>query len=369
MITNQGQAGQAASGTEAISGLDTPAYVDEQAGFDWSKFEVPGAKAAPAASGEADAKKGGAASDAGGNAGGQGNAPNTPAAAPVLDLRGVIKEKFGPSADLGDDLSNDNLVDRLSKVFRPQAEEHPEVIALRDSLSKGLTVAQHMEQRTYIDRLIGMNDKELMTTAYRAKYGRTKDNPEGMSEEQIKALVEQQESNGNLLLNAAEQRATLRSEKIRRDEELNKAAKQHNTNWADPAIKQEFAASAAKAAESIAKTSNGRILGLEVAEAADQQALVAVAEKWLIPDPQTNLTRFQRTMQDNNRSVELALVLELMERGHFNKLVLLAKDQAKLSMLDKLELQPARTGGATAFGGGNRTPDLDALSSPARTND
>lgn len=354
----QGQAQNNTSNNndQTLDMLASPAPVDASV-FDWSKVSLPSQEGVAG-------KENGASADSQGNAEGQKAANTAPA---VFDIRAFVKEKFGPNADLGDDLSAENAFDRLNKVFNPQAGEHPEVAALRDSIGKGLTPEQHWEQRTATDRLIKMSDKELMTVVYRSKYGKTDSRPSGMDEAAIARAVEQREAAGHLTIDAAEQRAYLESERAKRNDELSKSQQQAaRPNWADPAVEQEFVAAATKAAAEIAKAGNGKLFGIGIADIADQNKIAAITKEWFFPDVQTGISKYQRSLQDNNAATEMAILFHLREKGLLSKLSLIAKDQAKMALIDKLELQPGRSGGASAMGGGGSSPDLDALAAPAR---
>lgn len=276
-----------------------------------------------------------------GKAGDDKKKPSTAAKGLGKQLGGILSQVLGTEVELPDD--NLGLVKKLRETLQPKL--HPEVVEYQRAIESGMEPDAYFKQRGLVNELLSVDDDgDLMTRYYRSRYGVSKANPKGWSDEKIKDTISKLDSSGQLAIQAEEFRENLR--KMEADRQ-NRLKSYESGVEADPKERQKqvekFMSQLDAAVDDMAK--DKKLYGIELGKAGSSDALKKSVRAWYQPD-ESGHTKLQKFMATNNAAARLALLLHIAESGALEGALHDKATQEKLFLMKKLDRKPRPAGGS-----------------------
>lgn len=276
----------------------------------------------------------------------------------------LFNQRFDGKASLSKEgLTTENLLDELSKFLSPPIR--PEAYEVHQALEQGETIESFLERINAPDRLISLDDRELMTQVYKDRYGKTERKPDGWDDERIKQAVDARERSGLLMTDAEDAREGLRKIKAERLERLGQHEASTRADYSSPEFQKMLDRHIGAAVEDTLKEDGNKLFGLDLGAEGQKDEIAAIAKKWLQPDPVTRTNKLLAYVDKNNNAIRLSYLLEQIESGRLSSIVVRAKEAGKKSVLDKIRQTPPGTGGGASVLNAEDV-DMDSLTARPR---
>lgn len=218
-----------------------------------------------------------------------------------------------------------------------------------------------IQERTYFDTMLAKPDKELVSLALRQQYGKSDQNPDGLSDDDISAEVDKLEQQGQLKFRAVELKKGLRQQKTQIEQERatytsRTAPKEVDTSTAEGL--QEFRETVRTEVPKVIK--EGKFYGIDMGQAFGADDMNSFVERLLLPDSKTGQSYLQTKLNGNNGMIEAAILFKMADEGVLGSIVQARVNEFKKKVLGGLEQTPPAAG-APASAQGPLTIDYSRL--------
>jgi hypothetical protein len=276
-------------------------------------------------------------------------------------LQSSLTKRFGREVKVPETVTLETADEFL--VGLVEESLHPEVRRFQAALAQGKKPADYFSEINHSDRLIAMNDQELVAHALRSKYGRSEANPSGWDDDKITRHVKAMEATPEQMELQAEQiREGLRKEKAEREKELERYSPRQRVDYGSAEFIAGFTKEAQSAMENVVKEADGDFYGIDLSKDGAVSVLTKRAIELIKPNPKTGISEFDADLQSNDAVIKMALLWDMAKRGRLRAYVNQEKQKAKADILDRLDLTPR------AAKGGQRKEtaiDLELASRPS----
>jgi hypothetical protein len=264
-----------------------------------------------------------------------------PAAKVEAPSSSSLKEMIGKrysDLQLDDNADEETIFKALEERFRPQL--HPVAARIQHALQQGQNIEEAIGSLTRHDRLLQMDDENLVALAYQNEYGRSENRPHGMDQDAIVSQIKSMANNGTLRLQAIKLRDSILAQKQKEEEAFQSYQPQDQTpDWSDPNTRKEFVQKVIDPSINNLISSKAKIPGVDWAKPDHINTIKAEMMEFMTPTKElNNLSPFAKDVQDN--LAQVALVWKLFKSGAFSAHQQRGKEEAKDSFLKQLGMIP-----------------------------
>lgn len=277
----------------------------------------------------------------------------TPAATPdVVEYNPVIEQmrstfaQQGIEVEIPDDFKGtevpaDKVYNFINETLQNQQQSSDPIISQwNKAKADGLDANQFIQQKVEQQQLLGLESKEFMTRLYRARNGKTEQNPSGYTDEAI------QEHLNKMSPIELDEQAT--SYKAKLSETFNKATPQSQS----PEVISQQVETSNKEAEKIATklftdmSQRSEIGGMPHTQA-DIDDFKPVFTDMVMKNPETGKTRVQELLSNDKTLYDVLYAYHKMNGGGLKTYLSQFKESYKAEILEKTGLRPNTTAGNT----------------------
>ena len=268
-------------------------------------------------------------------------------------LREQASKKYGLEFE-GDEVTPEQVFEAIEK--KALGSLHPEALRMNQALANGGTIEQYFESKTTPSRLLALPNAELVKEMLTREYGKSDDNPHGLSPEDIESTVKAFENNGNLAIEASKfRRAIGEAVKKQEEEAAAFAAQSKGPDLSDPAQLKKLHEEVAASASALFEKDNS-FYGLNVGKADAKEKLTERAKQLFTPNDK-GVVPYHTMVQD---PVRVAMIVDMVENGALSAAIHSGKEKVKSVYLDMLGQTPPSASDQPS-GGGQTLSDEQAV--------
>lgn len=257
-----------------------------------------------------------------------------------------------PEWEIPAGITEQNYLEILQNVFKPQTQLHPELQKMQQAIDAGVSYESLVEQFNQQSDVLKMNDRDLLADDMKRHY-------KDWTDEKVKEVLDKMENAGLLEIEAGKLRNAINHERTQMAENA-RLQTEYALKQQSEQINQERTKQISESLDIINKAEN--IYGLEFSQA-EKQEFGQYFAKMVTPD-ETGMAPMMQALQSNDTLVKIAAMLWKGD-DKVRAALTNAKESGKNSVLGKLDPNPH-----TPPRGGNQNDptkiDYDALSAPER---
>lgn len=290
---------------------------------------------------------------------GKSQQPESKKTEPSASIKDILVKRYS-DLSIGESATDDDVFKALEERFKPKL--HPAAIRLNNAIQSGKSIQEAVGALTQTDRLLAMNDEDIVAMAYQDQYGKSDKRPHGLDKDAITAHIKRLSDQGTLAFEAIKIRDGIA--KLKQQEEEEFAAINTPTDWNDPKAKEQFSNQVLNPSLTKLSSEKPNVPGINWAKPDHVKTIKESLTSYLTPSSEfSGLSPFAKEVQDN--FAKIALVWKLYTEGAFSAEKQKGKEQAKDSILSKLGMIPPKTSENTNIGDLDAAGTLAAFAQPS----
>lgn len=272
---------------------------------------------------------------------------------------GLFKQQLGDAFEVPKEVTKENFLDKVFEGLMPfyQKTLDPKVLEIQNHLQAGGSLEDYLAVQRQVVDIKSMPADDLLFEYYKEQMGKSEQNPNGLSEDQIKAYLSKKDPVEKTIEANGVKNALLKQQELQREIDRKNAAesKQKEYETYINTLKTD-------AINTVKKVGDVKeVFGIPVTKQ-EVDSFNSQFEKLIVPD-ESGMSVAQKILYDDTALYKLLFVAS--RSGYIKDLVTDAQNKGLKDLKQNLSGLPNNFQQNMAWNS-QQGPDLDALSRPAK---